>query len=60
MPNLVSGSSLDQAPAKRQTALHFHVSYLLFDQTVLSKGYSNYRGAVRLVADLGMALLTSI
>jgi hypothetical protein len=36
------------------------VSYPLFDQTVLSKGYSGYRGAVRLVEDLGTALLTSI
>jgi nitrogenase molybdenum-iron protein beta chain len=59
-PNLVFGSSLDRAPAKKEKALLFPVSYPLFDQTVLSKGYSGYRGAVRLVEDLGTALLTSI
>jgi nitrogenase molybdenum-iron protein beta chain len=60
VPNLVFGSSIDRAPAKKQKALLFPVSYPLFDQTVLSKGYSGYRGAVRLVEDLGTALLTSI
>jgi len=59
-PNLIFGSSLDRAPAKKQRALLFPISYPLFDQTVLSKGYSGYRGAVRLVEDLGTALLTSI
>jgi nitrogenase molybdenum-iron protein beta chain len=59
-PNLVFGSSLDRQPAKREKALLFPVSYPLFDQTVLSKGYSGFRGAVRLVEDLGTALLTSI
>jgi nitrogenase molybdenum-iron protein beta chain len=59
-PNLVFGSSIDRAPAKKLKALLFPVSYTLFDQTVLSKGYSGYRGAVRLVEDLGTALLTSI
>ncbi|HWQ20625.1 MAG TPA: nitrogenase component 1 [Methanotrichaceae archaeon] len=60
VPNLVFGSSLDRQPAKKRNALLFPVSYPLFDQTVLSKGYSGYRGAVRLVEDLGTALLTSI
>lgn len=59
-PNLIFGSSLDRQPAKKEKALLFPVSYPLFDQTVLSKGYSGYRGAVRLVEDLGTALLTSI
>jgi nitrogenase molybdenum-iron protein beta chain len=59
-PQLVFGSSIDRAPAKKEKALLFPVSYPLFDQTVLSKGYSGYRGAVRLVEDLGTALLTSI
>lgn len=59
-PNLVFGSSLDRQPAKKEKVLLFPVSYPLFDQTVLSKGYSGYRGAVRLVEDLGTALLTSI
>ncbi len=36
------------------------VPNLVFDQTVLSKGYSGYRGAVRLVEDPGTELLTSI
>ena len=60
VPNLVFGSSIDRAPARKHKALLFPVSYPLFDQTVLSKGYSGYRGAVRLVEDLGTALLTSI
>lgn len=59
-PNLVFGSSLDRQSAKKEKALLFPVSYPLFDQTVLSKGYSGYRGAVRLVEDLGTELLTSI
>ncbi|MFB3764766.1 MAG: nitrogenase component 1 [Methanotrichaceae archaeon] len=59
-PNLVFGSSLDREKARKLKALLFPVSYPLFDQTVLSKGYSGYRGAVRLVEDLGTALLTSI
>jgi len=49
-----------RAPAKKQKALYFPASYPLFDQTVLSKGYSGYRGAVRLVEDLGTELLKSI
>jgi hypothetical protein len=48
-PNLVFGSCLGRASAKKEKALIFPVSYYLFDQTVLHKGHSGYRRAVRLL-----------
>gem|GEM_PF-6521633 len=59
-PNLVFGSSQDPDTGQEAKGSALPVSYPLFDQTVLSKGYSGYRGTVRLVDDLGTALLTSI
>jgi nitrogenase molybdenum-iron protein beta chain len=55
--DIVFGSSSDRVQAGKIGSKLIPYSYPLYDQFVLSRGYSGYRGAINLAEELGNRLL---
>ncbi|HWR39611.1 MAG TPA: nitrogenase component 1 [Patescibacteria group bacterium] len=51
-PAFVIGSSLDRELAKELGAAHLSVSFPVANRAVLDRGYTGYRGGLRLIEDL--------
>lgn len=57
-PNVVFGSTNDKIEGKKYGISTFPLTFPLYDQVVLSKGYSGYRGAVTLAEELSTMLIS--
>ena len=57
-PNIIFGNTNDKIEGKKYGISVFPLSFPLYDQVVLSKGYSGYRGAITLAEELSTMLLS--
>jgi nitrogenase molybdenum-iron protein beta chain len=57
-PNIIFGNTSDKIEGKKYGISVFPLSFPLYNQVVLSKGYSGYRGAVTLAEELSTMLLS--
>jgi nitrogenase molybdenum-iron protein beta chain len=58
-PAFVVGSSLDRELARGLGAAHLSVSFPVANRAVLDRGYTGYRGGLRLVEDLLSAIVAN-
>lgn len=57
-PNVIFGNTNDKIEGKKYGISTFPLTFPLYDQVVLSKGYSGYRGAVTLAEELSTMLIS--
>jgi nitrogenase molybdenum-iron protein beta chain len=57
-PNVIFGNTNDKIEGKKHGISTFPLTFPLYDQVVLSKGYSGYRGAVTLAEELSTMLIS--
>jgi Nitrogenase molybdenum-iron protein, alpha and beta chains len=57
-PNVIFGNTNDKIEGKKYGISTFPLTFPIYDQVVLSKGYSGYRGAVTLAEELSTMLIS--
>ncbi len=57
-PNVIFGNANDKIEGKKHGISTFPLTFPLYDQVVLSKGYSGYKGAVTLAEELSTILIS--
>lgn len=57
-PNVLFGNTNDKVEGKKNGISTFLLTFPLYDQVVLSRGYAGYRGAITLAEDLSTMLIS--